>query len=759
MPSATSLTTRTLGRKNCAVTSFRAPRRLSVPLVLAFLIAFALVLVPSSPASAVVTQGISGTVTGPGGTPLSGIDVGFFQLFPDGNWGYSSSAVTDATGHYAKDLTVGVWRVGFAGGSEDYVIEYYDDVADVNHAANVWVTESQVTANIDAQLAPHVPGHITGHIDGSGGNPIANAEVRPYVYDAGKWEYAPQFAGETDASGDYDLAVPLGVYRLEFDADGYFGEFYDDVATVDAGTQIRVSDGETVSGNDAVLQKSAALGGTVTLPAGADPEGSDGVVTVVDTATGDEVQTTLDPGEETAPGSNTYPWFVDDLDAGTYRVEFGFEDGAATSEAEFFDNQPESAGAAAADEIVLATGEENTDIDATLRVGGTISGAVVDAEGDPLAGCTVLAVNSINHFVTRTATTDADGSFEVGGLTTGAYGLIVGLAAPSGPCNASEYYANTNGDLAETPAQIIPISTAPGSDVVLGATLVYGGSVAPPPSVTNATAPTIPGGAPTVGMQITANPGTWSPADVNLSYQWRVNGGVIPGATSQSYTPPAEATGLKLSVTVTASKAGYTSKAVTSNETAPVVGVSTSPTVVQNLTLPSVVGVQRVGSLVRADPGSWTPGATTSVQWLRNGEPVPGATGTTYTLGAADAGTYIQVFVTASKAGLTSTSRLSPSTEPVLPGILTVTSASRMVGKLKVGKVLHAVPPSCSPVATGVRYRWMRNGVPIKGRAAKQVQYTLVRADRGKHISVRITLTRPGYDDNVTVATRARKVR
>jgi hypothetical protein len=233
----------------------------------------------------------------------------------------------------------------------------------------------------------------------------------------------------------------------------------------------------------------------------------------------------------------------------------------------------------------------------------------------------------------------------------------------------------------------------------------------------------------------------------------------IFNATSQSYTPVDAAVGTKLSVKVTATKDGYNSRSVTSNETAPVVGVSTSPTVVQSFTLPSVVGVQRVGSQVTANPGTWTPGATLSVQWLRDGEPVPGATGSTYTLGAADAGTYIQVYVTAAKDGLTSTSRLSPSTDPVLTGILSVTSLPRVAGKLKVGKVLHAVPPSCSPAATGVRYRWMRNGIPIKGSAAKQAQYKLGRADRGKHISVRITLTRPGYDDNVTVATRARKVR
>jgi hypothetical protein len=58
-----------------------------------------------------------------------------------------------------------------------------------------------------------------------------------------------------------------------------------------------------------------------------------------------------------------------------------------------------------------------------------------------------------------------------------------------------------------------------------------------------------------------------------------------------------------------------------------------------------------------------------------------------------------------------------------------------------------------------VRYRWFRNGVKIKGTRANDARYRLVSADRGKRISVRIKLLRPGYATSVTVVKRAGKVR
>ena len=733
------------------MTSIRAPRRLSAPLALAFLAAFAVVLVPSAPASA-ATQGVTGTVTGSGG-PLQGIEVDFLALQPGGSWAYANTTATDAAGNYAEPLAPGTYRVAFSDPDGQYVDEFYDDVTTFDAAADVQVDSGVVRAHIDADLA--LAGHITGHLTGSDGAPIPDAWVDAYTYDGQQWDYAPAW-GVTDQNGDYDVSAAPGTYRLEFNADGYLGEFYDDAATVADGVSIAVASGQTVSGKDAVLERGATLSGTVTLPSDAALDDSDRIVTVVDAQSGKPVdEEWLDPGAETAPGSLTYPWSSVALPAGDYRVEFGLLDGPATAEGEYFDNHPESAGAASADTLHLTAGQQRTGIDATLRAGGTISGTVVNGDGTPAADCAVLAVDSAGKDATRVGTTAADGTFVVGGLTSGDYDLVVGLPAPSGPCNVSEYYTNPSGDLSPSPAGAIAIPAAPGSDATVAATLVYQGSL---PTVSNTNPPTVPSAAPVVGTPVTANPGTWDPAGASLAYQWRANGVPIAGATAASYTPDSSVIGMALSVTVTASKSGYNAGAATSNQTAAVLGTAPA-SVVQNYLLPSVAGTPRIGYTLVADRGSWTDGATITTQWLRDGVPIPGANGPTYAPGPADVGARIAVTVTATKNGLTPARRTTAPTDPVQLGVFTLTGLPHLLGKLRVGRTLRALPQTSSPAASTVRYRWLRNGVPIKGRAGKQAAYRLVNADRGKRISVRVVVLRPGYTANVAIATKRGTVR
>ncbi|MFF2317434.1 hypothetical protein ACFVTE_14335 [Arthrobacter sp. NPDC058097] len=63
------------------------------------------------------------------------------------------------------------------------------------------------------------------------------------------------------------------------------------------------------------------------------------------------------------------------------------------------------------------------------------------------------------------------------------------------------------------------------------------------------------------GQRLTAGAGIWNPAPVTLRYQWKRNGLNIAGATGASYILGAADVRKTMTVTVTGSKAGYTTLA------------------------------------------------------------------------------------------------------------------------------------------------------------------------------------------------------
>ncbi len=84
-------------------------------------------------------------------------------------------------------------------------------------------------------------------------------------------------------------------------------------------------------------------------------------------------------------------------------------------------------------------------------------------------------------------------------------------------------------------------------------------------------------GNPRVGSTLKVTDGKWSVRNPALSYQWLRGGVVIDGATASSYKVVAADAGTELSVTVTASKEGY-SNAVVTTDTVTVAKLSSSTT-------------------------------------------------------------------------------------------------------------------------------------------------------------------------------------
>lgn len=251
------------------------------------------------------------------------------------------------------------------------------------------------------------------------------------------------------------------------------------------------------------------------------------------------------------------------------------------------------------------------------------------------------------------------------------------------------------------------------------------------------------------GGTLTAAAGTWGPGSVDLAYQWYRGDSAIAGATSADHVVQVGEVGSTLRVVVTGSKPGY---AKTSTE------VSSSLVQPASLTVgvPSVGGAARVGSTLTGSAGIWAPsGLTLSWQWLRNGAPVPGAVGASYLLTAADQGTAISLRISGSQPGFASADATSAATTAVAAGTL-AGATPKVSGTAKVGKKLTVKAGTWKPTGVAVSYQWFRSGKAIK-KATKST-YTLVAADRGKKITVKVTGKKAGYTTLVKTSKSTKKV-
>lgn len=150
----------------------------------------------------------------------------------------------------------------------------------------------------------------------------------------------------------------------------------------------------------------------------------------------------------------------------------------------------------------------------------------------------------------------------------------------------------------------------------------------------------------------------WEPG-VTARYQWLLNGNPIDGATSVSRKIEVGEFGENLTVRVTLEKTGVAARVVTSNEAA-VIGrlFKLAPT-------PTISGTPARGKTLSAKLGTWDSGTTKSIQWLRNGIEIEGATKSTYRVSSADAGSQLSVRVTGTKTAFADTVRTSRKTSRI----------------------------------------------------------------------------------------------
>ena len=435
-------------RPKPACASRRGRRRPSAPTLLAIgvciLLAALLVGVAAPPAQAAVTGGVSGqailatghitgTVANASAVGLSGIAVVAFARAGSGDWPWQvvSDATTGIDGRYdIGGLPAGSYRIAFYDSSGGYVMEYYDNAPTIDLGDNVFVSAAATTTGVDAvlALASHITGRVRGADPGAGG--LGGIYVDAMVYRGpDDWEGYPAFfpgGALTAADGTYDIGgLPAGTYRIRFwdEYGNYVTQYFNDAATIDEANDVAVAAGAWRYGINARLAPAGHVTGTVTDASAA---GLGGILLQVyrDTGSGDRPwEKVVVEGTDGAPvktaANGTYD--IGGLPAGIYRI--GFWDQSNVYVSQFFNNKPTMQ---AGDDVVVTGGATRSDVNARLALAGRITGRVTKEFSSWRADVFVTAYRYTGsgdwpwEQVSGTQT-DADGTYDLGGLLAGRY--------------------------------------------------------------------------------------------------------------------------------------------------------------------------------------------------------------------------------------------------------------------------------------------------------------------------------------------------
>ena len=283
-------------------------------------------------------------------------------------------------------------------------------------------------------------------------------------------------------------------------------------------------------------------------------------------------------------------------------------------------------------------------------------------------------------------------------------------------------------------------------------TLTSGASAAVTAANNPATgAPTISGTA-RVGETLTASATGIADSDgltnATFTYQWikldsNLNDSDISGATSSTYTLVAgdADTGIKVRVSFTDDR-GNTESLTT--ESALIVTAANSPAT----GAPTISGTAQVGETLTASTSGISDSdgltsATFTYQWLADDAAISGATGSTYTLVAADSGKAIKVQVSFTDDRGNTESLTSVVTAAVTAVNSPATGAPTISGTAQAGETLTAsttgIADTDGLTNATFTYQWLADDTDITD--ATDATYTPAAADAGKAIKVQVSFT------------------
>ena len=282
---------------------------------------------------------------------------------------------------------------------------------------------------------------------------------------------------------------------------------------------------------------------------------------------------------------------------------------------------------------------------------------------------------------------------------------------------------------------------------------------AAPPTDSPATGEPTTSGTAQVGQTLIVNITGIADADglttSTYSYQWLSDDAEIGGATGSTYTLVAgdEGRTIKVRVIVTDDLGNETTLTSAATEAVAAAPPTDSPATGE----PTISGTAQVGQtlIVNITGIADADGLTTSTysysyQWLSDDAEIGGATGSTYTLVAADEGRTIKVRVIVTDDPGNETTLTSAATEAVAaapPTDSPATGEPTISGTAQVGQTLSVnitgIADADGLTTSTYSYQWIANdgGTDADISGATDDAYTLVAGDEGKTIKVRVIVT------------------
>jgi protocatechuate 3,4-dioxygenase beta subunit len=361
----------------------------------------------------------------------------------------TSTSTTDAsTGAYSfSSVAPGSYKVFFSpyqpSTGNGYVPIYYGGATLIAGGTSFTLASGAALTGIDGSLPDG--GVISGKVTDEDGNPLSGANIT--AYSSGSGYYFTSYAS-TAADGTYHLrGLQTSTWRVTFSDTTHnkIQQYYPGAQNSSDAGSVSVTAGSESSSINATMVAAATVKGKVT----AGGSGLGNVTVGLQASSGSTVYSAYTASDGT--------YTVIGLPAGSYTARYSPQSGSPY--------QP----ATRAGTVDVTKGATVSGIDQVLVEGGKIKGTVTDKSGAPVAGVSVSSFPVSGSGSSTYATTAADGTYTLSGLTQNTYRVTFSGGTPT---IVTTYYG---GDLS---SQATPVTSGPGTvatgidkTVVRGATI------------------------------------------------------------------------------------------------------------------------------------------------------------------------------------------------------------------------------------------------------------------------------------------------